>query len=318
MAWEMRAGIRYYYRSKRDRAGCVKKEYFGRGAAALAAAAEDDYKRQRELDVRQQIADELQKTCNARQSTDRLQSETTTMLSAVLLAEGLHRPNYGQWRRRRGMIAMNSEAPNTVTSRKSTDREARAQIRELAAKAQKGDISAVVEIRRLLHQHPSIFRSTGDLASHAHRAWINAIAGTNVELRESLIRRVGDLKKQLRGESADTAISRLVVDQVVSSWLTLYHGEMTDAVAPPQSLKWAEFRLKQLESAHRRHLKSISALATLQHFLPQGREEADGAISGESSHTQREQVPLSSRMAVRDEETSRFQHSSSRTLLSLD
>ncbi len=311
MAWESRAGIRYYYRSSRDRAGCVKKEYFGRGAAALAAAAEDDYKRQRELNVRQQIADELQKTCNARQSTDRLQSEVTTMLSAVLLAEGLHRPNYGQWRRRRGMIAMNSEAPNTVTSQKSTDREARAQIRELATKAQEGDISAVVEIRRLLHQHPSIFRSTGDLASHAHRAWINVIAGTNVELRESLIRRVGDLKKELRVGSADTAISRLVVDQVVSSWLALYYAEMGDAVDSLESLKWAEFRLKRLEAAHGRHLKSIGALATLQRFLPQVTEVAPEAIEHATHNTEREQVPLSSRVPDRVQETGRFQLCSS-------
>ena len=108
-------------------------------------------------------------------------------------------------------------------------------------------------------------------------------------------------------ESSGQVISRLVVDQVVSSWLALYFAEMGDAAASPQSLGWAEFQLKRLEAAHRRHLKSISALATLQHFLPQGREEADGAISGESSHTEREQVPLSSVVAVRNEETSRFQ-----------
>jgi hypothetical protein len=311
MAWETRAGIRYYYRSKRDRDGCVKKEYFGRGVAALAAAAEDECRRLRESNVRQQIADELQKTCDARRLTDRLQFEATTMLSAAFLAMGFHRQNYGRWRRRRGMITSEQEVSKNETSERMTDREARLQIRELAAKAQEGEIDAVVEIRRLLNQHPSIFRSTGDLASHAHRAWINLIAGENLELRESLIRRVGDLKKQLRGESADTAITRLVIDQVVGSWLELHYAEMRDAVASSQSLKWAEFRLKQLESAHRRHMKGIGALAALQRLLPQVTEVAPEALEHATHNTKREQGPLASRVPDRVQETGRFQLCSS-------
>ena len=44
------------------------------------------------------------------------------------------------------MIAINREIPNTDMSEKLTDREARAQIHELAVKAQEGDINAVVDI----------------------------------------------------------------------------------------------------------------------------------------------------------------------------
>ena len=137
-----------------------------------------------------------------------------------------------------------------------TDKEARSRVRELVAKAESGETTAVVEIRQLLADHPEIFRRLGDVASCAHKAWINVIAGKNVELREMLIHRVGDLKRQLRRESTDTAIACLVIDQVVGTWLQLYYAEMRDAIDSPQSLKWAAFQLKRLESAHRRHMKT--------------------------------------------------------------
>ena len=308
MAWETRSGRQYYYRSERGDDRRVRKKYFGRGANAFAAAAEDERKRQRDFDVRQQIADELKKTAAAQRLTKDLQSEAMSMSSAILLARGLHRQNYGQWRRRRGgMIAINSrEKTNTDMFEKLTDEEARTQIRELAVKAQEGDINAVVEIRRLLRQHPNIYKTIGDLASHAHRAWINAIAGTNVEMRETLIHKCGDLKKQLRAESADTAITRLVIDQVVGTWLQLYHAEMRDAIDSPQSLKWAEFRLKQLESAHRRHLKGIAALATLQRLLPQASRDASGGIGEESNHIELGPSRLIPDVSVTGEESRRF------------
>ena len=111
-----------------------------------------------------------------------------------------------------------------------TDKDARSWVRELVAEAESGETTAVVEIRQLLANHPEIFRHLGDVASCAHKAWINVIAVKNVELREMLIHRVGDLKKQLRAESADTAITRLVIDQVVGTWLQLYYAEMRDAI----------------------------------------------------------------------------------------
>ena len=96
MAWETRSRRQYYYRSERGDDRRVRKTYFGRGANAFAAAAEDERRRQRDFDVRQQIADELKKTAAAQRLTKDLQSEATAMLSAVLLARGLHRQNYGQ------------------------------------------------------------------------------------------------------------------------------------------------------------------------------------------------------------------------------
>jgi len=178
------------------------------------------------------------------------------------------------------MIAINSrDKTNTDMSETLTDKEARTQIHELAVKAQDGEIDAVVDIRRLLHQHPNIYQTIGDLANHSHRAWVDVIAEKDVELREMLIHRVGDMKKQLRVESTDTAITRLVIDQVVGTWLQLYYAEMRDAIDSSPSLKVAEFRLKQLESAHRRHVKSIGALATLQRLLPQASGDASGGRS---------------------------------------
>ncbi len=308
MSWETRANNLYYYRSFRIPGGQVRKQYFGCGASAIQAAEEDDRKRRRELEIRRQLTEERRRTATAEPLTTQLNDESSTLLSATLLAAGYHRVNYGPWRRSRTMIASNLAAPGEKQRTKSmTDKEARSRVRELVAKAESGETTAVVEIRQLLADHPEIFRRLGDVASCAHKAWINVIAGKNVELREMLIHRVGDLKRQLRVESTDTAITCLVIDQVVGTWLQLYHAEMRDAIDSAPSLKVAEFRLKQLESAHRRHLKGIAALATLQRLLPQASGDASGVIGEESNHTKHGHNRLVSNVEMRDEETSPFQ-----------
>lgn len=68
------------------------------------------------------------------------------------------------------------------------------------------------------------------------------------------------------GESSP--LENLLVERVISTWLELYYHETRSAQGEEKSLRWAEFRLKQLSAASDRHMKAIGALATLKKLSP--------------------------------------------------
>jgi hypothetical protein len=97
MAWETRGNQRYYYRARKVN-GRVIKEYVGTGAAAEAAAAEDEARR---------IARAKRKSVSI--EGDPLTSLMDSYLefsdiffNGSLVASGYYRHHGGEWRRRRG------------------------------------------------------------------------------------------------------------------------------------------------------------------------------------------------------------------------
>jgi len=101
MAWEQRAnsGGRYYYRVRRD-GDNVTKEYFGCGAAAKQAAAEDLRIRQRR---QQDYAHWLQMSAQLDDASDpgqQLAFAAGLLTHATLLVCGFYRDKNYHWRRR--------------------------------------------------------------------------------------------------------------------------------------------------------------------------------------------------------------------------
>jgi hypothetical protein len=115
MAWEKRKpdGSAYYYLSRRDHTGRVRKVYLGIGSAAHERAtliargkAERATAGQKVEAVRAQllVADGLMGD---------LEEMGVVLFEAFLLSQGCHRPNYGKWRRRRGHGRHQSTDPGT-------------------------------------------------------------------------------------------------------------------------------------------------------------------------------------------------------------
>jgi hypothetical protein len=104
MGWERRArgGQCYLYRSLRA-GGKVIHHYLGRGEQAARAARELETAKVIRLAERKAILDEEERTGDAHRLMLELNHRCETLLEAILLGEGLHRQNYGAWRRRRGI-----------------------------------------------------------------------------------------------------------------------------------------------------------------------------------------------------------------------
>ena len=92
MAWERRKGNLYYYWKVRV-GGKVVSRYVGRNAGAQFIAQEIAESQQ----ARQSRAEEKRQWAELEHQLDQLKRQT----EAELIAAGLHRPNWGRWRKKR-------------------------------------------------------------------------------------------------------------------------------------------------------------------------------------------------------------------------
>lgn len=100
MAWSERSGgSRYYYRSRREGVQ-VRRDYFGQGPQAEAAAKEDSERRAHAVSESALWEAEARRDAGIWQVTDELSKWADVLVLAALTDAGLHN-HRGQWRRRR-------------------------------------------------------------------------------------------------------------------------------------------------------------------------------------------------------------------------
>jgi hypothetical protein len=137
----------------------------------------------------------------------------------------------------------------------------------LVARANEGDQAALADLRRFLDAHPEVWQVCGDLGKHAERAWLGLISG-EVLGTESIRRHVEQLRADLAGPRP-TAMEQLLVNQAVTCYLAVQHAEI--AAARPGSSSVQQLGvMKRCESAQRRYLGALRALAYTRAALPQG------------------------------------------------
>src|ERR1700712_2338810 len=86
------------------------------------------------------------------------------------------------------------------------------EIRAVVGRAKQGDTAVLPRLRELLADHPVIWQRYGDLAVQAETAWADLAAGTDLHMRECLLRRAEALREELAGP-APSPIERLLVER---------------------------------------------------------------------------------------------------------
>jgi hypothetical protein len=158
------------------------------------------------------------------------------------------------------------------------------QLNCLLQRARQGDEGVLPELRHLLDRKPEIWRHYGDLALHAVRSWTSLIAGEDLTLKESIARKVDELGREIGGTDP-TPLERLLIDRIVVTWLQVQHAEVTACQSLKSSPQLGDFWLKRQNSAHRRLLTSVGALAMLRRLLPS--TQRDGQPGGEEPSRER-------------------------------
>jgi hypothetical protein len=156
---------------------------------------------------------------------------------------------------------------------KPTDPAVLAQLQALTERAKAGDTAALPHLRRVLDAHPEVWRYVGDLSALVERAWASALSAADPLALESMLRMAAEMKRDLAGEHPG-CLEQMLVDQVVTCWMETRYAEMASSDQGEASLKQAGFRLKRLESAHKRYMEAVKELATLRRLQPSGRTPA--------------------------------------------
>lgn len=139
----------------------------------------------------------------------------------------------------------------------------------LVERAMRSDASVLPRIRALLDRHPEIWSHVGDAARYVEAAWLDRMAGDDALVRESILRQADQLRQDLAGPHA-TRAEQMLVDLAVNNWLEVQYSQYVLAAAAGGSIMQANHRLRKGESAQKKFLGALKALATLRAVLPEG------------------------------------------------
>jgi hypothetical protein len=144
-----------------------------------------------------------------------------------------------------------------------------ARIQSVLERARAGDREALPELRRILDERPGIWKHYGALAAHARNAWIGLISGADLALQESLDRQAEALKQELTGTDS-SPLETLLIERIVACWLQMAFADLTAARAGEISLAQSNEIRKRQDSAHRRYITAVGALAMTRRLLGSG------------------------------------------------
>lgn len=142
-------------------------------------------------------------------------------------------------------------------------------------RANSGDRAAPAELRQFMDDHPEIHEVLGDLARYAEADLLNLLAGKNALQRESIQRRLLELKASLAGQHP-TYLEKMLVDQIGICHMAYQHAEMAAASSIRCSISIGAFRQRRAESTQRRLIRAMKTLATLRALAPEGLAPLNG------------------------------------------
>jgi len=142
------------------------------------------------------------------------------------------------------------------------------QLNTAVADAKQGKVEALPCLRQLLDDHPEIWRHYGDLDAHVTAKWIGLLAGEDACIRESVSRRLAELRVELHEQDA-SPLEKLLIARVTTSWLMVGYFDAAVSLATgdvPNAQ--GRYLHQQLTRAQRRHLEAIKGLAEVRKLLP--------------------------------------------------
>ena len=143
------------------------------------------------------------------------------------------------------------------------DKNADPQLEEMVSltqRAEKGDETALPDLRKLLQAPKAVELLGGNLARQAQLTLIAKFTGKNLLVRESLTQKLELLRAELTGPTP-SVLERLLVDRVVTCWLHLHHLEQQYAQKDSMTLELGMYYQRCLTLAQKRYVSAIKSLA---------------------------------------------------------
>jgi len=262
MTWERRSGTigRYYFHSvKVD--GKVIKKYIGRTGDPIAEviAKGDSLNRAEATAAVAEVRSEQAQYRDLERLLIAIFAGVREVHDVTLVACG--------YRRRKGRLqAVKYRDSKSDRSDQSDEPLTREVFEHLSRRANRGDRDAADRLRQILRDHPEITRELGNVSKHVEQSLIGLIAGDNFVLNESVRLQAQELRSSLLDEATDATLEKLLIDQVVISWLDAEYTRLA-AVQSQQFKQDAKFWEQRCERASDRYLTAVKELATLREIL---------------------------------------------------
>ena len=148
------------------------------------------------------------------------------------------------------------------------DRERIRELEELSTKAEEGDKDARLKLRVALRESsPGVVRRCSDLAGNYRRVLAKTASARNPLLQAALEERMEGMREEIAGANP-SALEVLLTERIVSCWMLVELLEalntgyyVRDAGGKRLDPRYFMQMVKILDSAYRRYLSSIQALA---------------------------------------------------------
>jgi hypothetical protein len=133
-----------------------------------------------------------------------------------------------------------------------------AETRQLLQRAQAGDPAVLSELRELLNARPALWQQLGDLGSHVEEALLGLAAGKSLLARESIRRRMDELRAELAGPAA-SPVETLLVNRVVICWAQCHLADL-EAAQKAKAGQPAAHAERRQAGAQARYLAALKML----------------------------------------------------------
>ena len=150
-------------------------------------------------------------------------------------------------------------------------------LQRLVQRAEQGDESVLPELRAALDANAWVWERYGDLSQQSQAAWLQLIAGKNLLLLESARRKAAQLRTELAGPEP-SPLEWLLVERIVACWLQVHYSDAAYAQMKGGGPAQHAVSLRRQDSAQRRYLQAVKALATLRKLLRPGLSPVDLAL----------------------------------------
>ena len=142
------------------------------------------------------------------------------------------------------------------------------EISALVEAAKRFDPDAIPKLRAILGDNPVVYEHFSDLAGHVETQWIALLAGDDAAVRESLVLRVDELRQDILGEGADTALEGLLTERIVTAWLMVrfFDAAIGQAVEGTRA-SHVRYLQQQLDKSQRRYIAAVKGLAETRKLL---------------------------------------------------
>jgi hypothetical protein len=140
-------------------------------------------------------------------------------------------------------------------------------VNALLARSAEGDTAADTALRAVVDERPGLWDQFGDLTFQAEGAWVHRNAGKSSVVQDAIWRKVKAMRAELRGATS-TPLERLLIDRIIICWLQMAHADALYGQNLGQlTIRQAEHQQRRVDSAHRRYLGAIKALAQVRRLL---------------------------------------------------